>query len=80
MEGMMQITKETVIEDVLKAHPNAIQVLMKYNLGCVACMGATQESIEQGARMHGVDPEPIVKELNELFGEQKPEGQKTEEK
>jgi hybrid cluster-associated redox disulfide protein len=69
----MEITKDTIIEDVLKSHPNAIQVLMKYNLGCVACMGATSESIEQGARMHGMDPEPIVKELNELFAEQKPE-------
>jgi hybrid cluster-associated redox disulfide protein len=71
-EVKMEITKDTIIEEVLKAHPDAIQVLMKYNLGCVACMGATQESIEQGARMHGVDPEPIVKELNELMGEQKP--------
>jgi hybrid cluster-associated redox disulfide protein len=69
----MEITKDTIIEDVLKAHPDAIQVLMKYNLGCVACMGATQESIEQGARMHGVDPEPLVKELNELFGEKQAE-------
>jgi hybrid cluster-associated redox disulfide protein len=66
----MQVSKDTIIEDVLKAHPNAIQVLMKYNLGCVACMGATQETLEQGARMHGVDPEPIVKELNELFSEE----------
>jgi hybrid cluster-associated redox disulfide protein len=67
----MEITKDTIIEEVLKSHPDAIQVLMKYNLGCVACMGATSESIEQGARMHGVDPEPIVKELNELFAEKK---------
>jgi hybrid cluster-associated redox disulfide protein len=75
----MEITKDTVIEDVLKAHPDAIMVLMKYNLGCVACMGATQESIEQGARMHGIDPEPLVKELNELFGEKQTEsGQKAE--
>jgi hybrid cluster-associated redox disulfide protein len=75
----MEVTKDTIIEDVLKSHPDAIQVLMKYNLGCVACMGATQESIEQGARMHGVDPEPIVKELNELFGEKQAESeQKTE--
>jgi hybrid cluster-associated redox disulfide protein len=72
-EEIMQVTKDTIIEEVLRAHPNAIQVLMKYNLGCVACMGATQESIEQGARMHGVDPEPIVKELNELFSQQAPE-------
>jgi hybrid cluster-associated redox disulfide protein len=75
----MEITKDTIIEDILKSHPDAIQVLMKYNLGCVACMGATQESIEQGARMHGIDPEPLVKELNELFGEKQTEsGHKTE--
>jgi hybrid cluster-associated redox disulfide protein len=66
----MKVTKESIIEDVLRAHPRAIEVLMKHNMGCVACMGATQESLEQGARMHGIDPEPIVKELNELFGEQ----------
>lgn len=64
----MKVTKETVIGEVLRAHPEAIKVLMKYDMGCVACMGATNESIEQGAAMHGIDPEPIVKELNELFG------------
>jgi hybrid cluster-associated redox disulfide protein len=66
----MKVTKETIIEEVLRAHPQAIQVLMKHNMGCVACMGATQESIEQGALMHGIDPEPIVKELNELFAKE----------
>ncbi|MFZ1947199.1 MAG: DUF1858 domain-containing protein [bacterium] len=65
----MQVTKDTIIEDVLKAHPQAIRVFMKYNLGCIGCMGAAGESIEMGARMHGVEPEPLVKELNELFGE-----------
>jgi len=71
----MKVTKDTIIEDVLKAHPKAVEILMKYNLGCIACMGATQESIEMGARMHGVDPEPIVKELNELFDEEKPQAE-----
>jgi hybrid cluster-associated redox disulfide protein len=75
MEESMEITKDTVIEEVLKSHPDAIQVFMKYNLGCIACMGATQESIEQGARMHGIDPEPIVKELNELFSKETPEAE-----
>ena len=65
----MQVTKDSIIEEVLKAHPQAIRVFMKYNLGCIGCMGAAGESIEMGARMHGVEPEPLVKELNELFGE-----------
>jgi hybrid cluster-associated redox disulfide protein len=64
----MEITKDTIIDDVLKAHPESIRVFMKYNLGCIGCMGAAGESIEVGARMHGLDPEPLVKELNELFG------------
>ena len=64
----MQITKDTIIDEVLKAHPESIRVFMKYNLGCIGCMGAAGESIEMGARMHGIDPEPLVKELNELFG------------
>ncbi len=71
----MKVTKETVIGEVLRAHPEAIKVLMKYDMGCVACMGATNESIEQGAAMHGIDPEPIVKELNELFGGEESEKQ-----
>ena len=69
----MEITKDTIIEEVFKAHPDAMQVFMKYNLACIFCMGATQESIEQGARMHGIDPEPLVKELNELFSKENPE-------
>ena len=64
----MQITNDTVIDEVLKAHPESIRIFMKYNLGCIGCMGAAGESIEMGARMHGIDPEPLVKELNELFG------------
>ena len=64
----MKVTKDTIIGEVLQAHPEAIKVLMKYNMGCVACMGATGESIEQGAAMHGIEPEAIVTELNELFG------------
>ena len=71
----MKVTKDTLIGEALKVHPDAIKVLMKYNMGCVACMGATGESIEQGAAMHGIDPEPIVKELNELLGEEEAQQQ-----
>jgi hybrid cluster-associated redox disulfide protein len=69
----MQVTKDTIIADVLRANPESIRVFMKYDLGCIGCMGAAGESIEMGARMHGIDPEPLVKELNELFGEKAPE-------
>ena len=61
--------KEMVIGDVLKANPNATKVIEKYfGTGCFTCPGMKMESITFGALMHNLDPEVIVKELNELEG------------
>jgi len=59
--------KNTVIGDVLKTNPNAIKVIEKYfGQGCFTCPGMKMESISFGALTHNIDPEVIVKELNEL--------------
>jgi hypothetical protein len=51
----------------LKANPSAIKVIQKYfGQGCFTCPGMNMESISFGAMMHNIDPEVIVKELNEL--------------
>ncbi len=64
-----KITKEMVIGDVLKANPAAIKVIQKYfGQGCFACPGMNMESISLGALVHNIDPEVIVKEINELEG------------
>lgn len=67
----MTITKQTTIIDALQAHPNAREVFVRHGMGCIGCMGAAMESIENGARMHGVDPEAVVRDLNQLLKEQK---------
>jgi hybrid cluster-associated redox disulfide protein len=62
-----KITKEMVIGDVSKANPAAIKVIQKYfGQGCFVCPGMNMESISFGALMHNIDPEAIVKEINEL--------------
>ena len=65
------ITKEMSIEEALQAHPKAIEVFSKYNMGCFSCMGATAESIESGALMHGIDLDALMADLNALFNEDK---------
>lgn len=60
-------TKDSVIGDVLKDNPNAMKVIEKYfGQGCFTCPGMKMESISFGAMMHNMDPETIVRELNEL--------------
>ena len=52
--------------EALQADPRARDVFASHGMGCVGCMGASMESIEEGARMHGVDPEVVLSELNRL--------------
>jgi hybrid cluster-associated redox disulfide protein len=60
-------TKESIIGDVLKDNPKALKVIEKhFGQGCFTCPGMKVESISFGAMMHNIDPETIVKELNDL--------------
>jgi hybrid cluster-associated redox disulfide protein len=62
-----KVTKDTVIGDVIKDNPAATKVIERYfGNGCFTCPGIKVESIAFGAMMHNVDPEKIVKEINEL--------------
>jgi len=64
-----KFNKDMVIGDILKANPGVIKVIEKYfGQGCFTCPGMKMESISFGAMMHNIDPEVIVKELNELEG------------
>jgi hybrid cluster-associated redox disulfide protein len=59
--------KDMTIGDVIKVHPGAEKIIEKYfGNGCFTCPGINMESISFGSTMHGVDPEAMVKELNEL--------------
>ncbi|MEW6409000.1 MAG: DUF1858 domain-containing protein [Nitrospirota bacterium] len=61
------ITKDMVIGDILKEKPSAVRVIEKYfGQGCFTCPGMKMEDLKFGAMMHGIDPEVIVKEINEL--------------
>ena len=61
------ITKDSVIGDVIRENPGAKEVIQKYfGGGCFTCPGINMESISFGAMMHNLDPDKIVKEMNEL--------------
>jgi len=64
----MRIEKEMRIMEVVNAHPEARIVLAKHGLGgCMICIGAASDSLENGAREHKIDLEALLKDLNALF-------------
>lgn len=62
-----KINKNMTFHQVLQMSPEVAKVLGKYRLGCVGCMGAMNESLEQGATAHGLDVNDIVRDLNAIF-------------
>ena len=73
---MAKITKDTLIGEALEQNPKTAQIMMEYGLFCVGCGGASMESIEQGAKAHGISDEKIaemVKKMNEVEEEKQNE-------
>ena len=68
---MTKINKDMTFNEVLRAFPDTIKVLRKYNMQCFGCLGAEAESIEYGAVAHGVDLDTLLKELNQVLREEK---------
>jgi hybrid cluster-associated redox disulfide protein len=63
-----KITKDMTFHQVLQMSPEVAKVLGKFNLGCIGCMGAMNETLEQGATAHGLDVNDILRDLNAIFG------------
>ena len=61
------ITKDMAIGEVVEKYPETVEVFMSHGLRCMGCMMAMMETIEQGARSHGIDPKKLLKELNSVI-------------
>lgn len=64
---MGKITKEMSIIDVVQQHPETLEVFQKFGLGCIGCAAARFENLEAGAKVHGIDPEVMIQELNNVI-------------
>lgn len=61
------ITREMPIGDVVRQHPETIEVFSRHGLHCIGCAIASFESIEEGAMVHGIDIEALVTDLNAII-------------
>ncbi len=62
------ITKEMIIEEVMRQHPETIAVFRRFGLDCNECQIAAFEAVGHGAGVHAVDVEALLSELNRAIG------------
>lgn len=61
-----KITKEMTIEEVIKKYPRSAFVFIDYGLHCVGCPMAEPETIEEAAKLHRINLEKFLKDLNKV--------------
>lgn len=62
--GRVWVDKRMKIEDVVQTFPETIHVFTRYGVACVGCSGASFDNIEVGAKIHGIDVEQLLADLN----------------
>ncbi len=60
----MEITKNTVIGDILDADPSTAPYFLEMGMHCLGCPSARGESLGDACAVHGVNADELVQKLN----------------
>ena len=61
---MINITKDTIIGDILDIAPQCAPVFMSIGMHCLGCPSSRGETVEQACAVHGVDCEKLLEVVN----------------
>lgn len=59
-----QVTKSTMIGELLQIDANIAPVLLNIGMHCLGCPSSQMETIEEAAMVHGIEPDALVSEIN----------------
>jgi len=58
------VTKRMNFSELIQKYPQAVEVLMNEGMHCIGCAASAFETIEQGAIMHGLNPDKLIEKIN----------------
>ena len=61
---MAQITKDTVIGDILEMDEITAPFFLEMGMHCLGCPASRGESVEEACQVHGVDADELVKKIS----------------
>ena len=61
------VTKDSIIGDVLDAHPETAAFFFEIGMHCLGCPSARGESIEQACAVHGTDADELIAKINDFL-------------
>ncbi len=65
-----QVTKQTLIGEMLQMDMGIAAILMGAGMHCVGCPASAMESLEEACMVHGMDADSVLKAINEYLAQQ----------
>ncbi|MBQ7564473.1 MAG: DUF1858 domain-containing protein [Lachnospiraceae bacterium] len=71
--NVQQVTRETMIGELLSLDQDVAPILMGIGMHCLGCPSSQMETLEMAAMVHGIDPDSLVEEINKFLAREKTE-------
>ena len=68
---MINITKDTIIGDILDIAPQCAPVFMSIGMHCLGCPASRGETVAQACMVHGVDADELLAKVNAMIAAEK---------
>ena len=62
---MVEITKDTIIGDILDVAPQPAPIFFGIGMHCLGCPASRGETVEEACAVHGVDVDKLLALVNE---------------
>ena len=62
---MIEITKETIIGDILDIAPQTAPIFMAIGMHCLGCPSSRAETVEEACMGHGIDVDKLLALVNQ---------------
>ena len=63
----LYVTRETLIGEIVNDYPEATDVLLSIGMHCLGCPASQGESLEEACMVHGMNPDVLVKRINDYL-------------
>ena len=64
-----QVTKDTIIIDVLRMDEGTAPFFLEIGMHCLGCPASRGETIAEACEVHGTNADELVEKLNKYFAE-----------
>ena len=66
----VEITKQSIIGDILDYAPETAQFFFAIGMHCLGCPASRGETVEDACAVHGTDADALIEQINEFLAKE----------